>query len=168
MDTAQKSAFVAKMKPNLGLPGKSREVSLDVLGRLLADEHVLYVKTRNFHWNVTGLDFGSLHGLFEKQYDELGETIDEVAERIRMLGGVAPGSMKEFLKLARLDEQPGGKLEAEKMLAALLSDHESVIRSLREGIESVGKAGDAGTNDFLTGILEAHEKTAWMLRAHLE
>ena len=139
-----------------------------MLGRLLADEHVLYVKTRNFHWNVTGLDFGALHELFEKQYDALADSIDEIAERIRMLGGVAPGSMKEFLKLARLDEQPGGKLEAGKMIAALLSDHETVIRALREAIEVADGAGDAGTNDFLTGLLEDHEKTAWMLRAHLE
>jgi starvation-inducible DNA-binding protein len=155
------------MKPNLGLSSKARETVLAVLGRLLADEHVLYVKTRNFHWNVTGLDFGSLHALFEKQYDELSETIDEIAERIRSLGGVAPGSMKEFLKLARLEEQPGDSLAAEKMIAALLSDYETVIRALRADIEIVGKAGDAGTDDFLTGILEAHEKTAWMLRAHL-
>ncbi len=155
------------MKPNLGLSSKARETVLAVLGRLLADEHVLYVKTRNFHWNVTGLDFGSLHALFEKQYDELSETIDEIAERIRALGGVAPGSMKEFLKLARLEEQPGDTLAAEKMIAALLSDYESVIRALRADIEVTGEAGDAGTDDFLTGILEAHEKTAWMLRAHL-
>lgn len=159
---------MAGMKPNLGLSGKSRDVVLSVLERLLADEHVLYVKTRNFHWNVTGPHFGPLHELFEKQYNALAETIDEVAERIRQLGGVAPGSMKEFLKLARIDEQPGGKLEAEKMIAILLSDHEAVIRALRDGIEIADKAGDAGTDDFLTGLLEAHEKTAWMLRAHLE
>lgn len=156
------------MKPNLGLSGKARETVLALLGRLLADEHVLYVKTRNFHWNVTGLDFGSLHALFEKQYDELAETIDEIAERIRSLGGIAPGSMKEFLKLATLDEQPGGKLDAEKMIAALLSDHEAVVRSLREAADATGAAGDAGTEDFLVGLLEAHEKTAWFLRAHLE
>jgi starvation-inducible DNA-binding protein len=156
------------MKPNLGLSGKSREAVLPVLGRLLADEHVLYVKTRNFHWNVTGSDFGALHELFEKQYDGLADAIDEIAERIRILGGVAPGSMKEFLKLTRLDEQPGGKLEAEKMIAVLLSDHEAVIRALREAVEAAGGAGDAGTNDFLTGLLADHEKTAWMLRAHLE
>lgn len=156
------------MKPNLGLSSKSRDTVIALLARLLADEHVLYVKTRNFHWNVTGLDFGSLHALFETQYNALAETIDEIAERLRSLGGVAPGSMKEFLKLARLEEQPGGKLEAEKMLAALLTDHEAVIRALRADIEAADKAGDAGTNDFLVGILEAHEKTAWMLRAHLE
>lgn len=156
------------MKPNLGLSSKSRDTVIALLARLLADEHVLYVKTRNFHWNVTGLDFGSLHALFEAQYTALAGTIDEIAERLRSLGGVAPGSMKEFLKLTRLDEQPGGKLEAEKMLAALLVDHEAVIRLLRADIETADKAGDAGTNDFLVGILEAHEKTAWMLRAHLE
>jgi starvation-inducible DNA-binding protein len=164
----RKNAFVVAMKPNLGLSGKSRDAVLAALGRLLADEHVLYVKTRNFHWNVTGPHFGPLHQLFERQYDELAEVIDEVAERIRILGGVAPGSMKEFLKLTQIDEQPGGKLEAEKMIAALLSDHETVIRSLREAIEVADKAGDAGTDDFLTGLLEDHEKKAWMLRAHLE
>ncbi len=156
------------MKPNLGLSSKSRDTVGTLLARLLADEHVLYVKTRNFHWNVTGLDFGALHALFESQYTALAETIDEIAERIRMIGGVAPGSMKEFLKLTRIDEQPGGKLEAEKMIAALLSDHEAIIRSLREDVEKAGQAGDAGTNDFLVGLLESHEKTAWMLRAHLE
>lgn len=155
------------MKPNLGLSAKSRETVLSLLGRLLADEHVLYVKTRNFHWNVTGPHFGPLHALFEGQYNALAETIDEIAERIRSLGGVAPGSMKEFLKLSRIDEQPGGKLEAEKMIAALLSDYEAVIRALRADIEKADAAGDAGTNDFLVGILEGHEKTAWMLRAHL-
>lgn len=156
------------MKPNLGLSAKSRETVLAVLKRLLADEHVLYIKSRNFHWNVTGLDFGPLHALFETQYTALAGTIDEIAERIRSLGGVAPGSMKEFLKLSRLDEQPGGKLDAEKMIAALLSDHEAVIRALRADIEKTDAAGDAGTNDFLVGVLEAHEKTAWFLRAHLE
>lgn len=156
------------MKPNLGLSSKSRDTVGTLLARLLADEHVLYVKTRNFHWNVTGLDFGALHALFESQYTALAETIDEIAERIRMIGGVAPGSMKEFLKLTRIDEQPGGKLEAEKMIAALLSDQEAIIRSLREDVEKAGQAGDAGTNDFLVGLLESHEKTAWMLRAHLE
>ena len=156
------------MKPNLGLSAKSRETVLAVLKRLLADEHVLYIKSRNFHWNVTGLDFGPLHALFETQYTALAGTIDEIAERIRSLGGVAPGSMKEFLKLSRLDEQPGGKLDAEKMIAALLSDHEAVIRALRADIEKTDAAGDAGTNDFLVGVLEAQEKTAWCLRAHLE
>lgn len=156
------------MKPNIGLSSKSRDTVIELLARLLADEHVLYVKTRNFHWNVTGLDFGSLHALFESQYNGLAETIDEIAERLRSLGGTAPGSMKEFLKLARLDEQPGGKLPAEKMIAALLGDHEAVIRSLRADIKAADAAGDAGTNDFLVGLLEGHEKTAWMLRAHLE
>ena len=156
------------MKPKLGLSSKSRDTVTALLARLLADEHVLYVKTRNFHWNVTGLHFGSLHALFEKQYDELAETIDEVAERLRSLGGIAPGSMKEFLELARLGEQPGARLAAEKMIAALLSDHEAVIQTLRSDVEAAGKAGDEGTADFLTGLLEAHEKTAWMLRAHLE
>ena len=156
------------MKPNLGLPAKSRESVLPLLNRLLADEHVLYIKTRNFHWNVTGPHFGPLHALFEAQYTALADVIDEIAERIRSLGGVTPGSMKEFLKLSRLEEQPGGKLDAKKMIAALLSDHESIIRALRADVEKADASGDAGTSDFLVSLLEGHEKTAWMLRAHLE
>jgi len=156
------------MKPKLGLATKARETVIARLARLLADEHVLYIKTRNFHWNVTGPYFGPLHALFENQYTALAGTIDEIAERLRSLGGVAPGSMKEFVKLSRLDEQPGGKLESAKMIAALLSDHEAVAGLLREDIKVADEAGDVGTNDFLVSVLEAHEKTAWMLRAHLE
>lgn len=155
------------MKPNLGLSSKARESVIDALAILLADEHVLYVKSRNFHWNVTGPHFGALHALFERQYDALAETIDEIAERIRSLGGIAPGSMAAFLKLARLAEDTGKPPKDSEMIAALLADHETLIHELRGTIELAGKHGDEGTADFLTGILEAHEKTAWMLRAHL-
>ncbi|CAM2835787.1 Dps family protein [Rariglobus hedericola] len=156
------------MKTNTGLSSKARESVVDALAVLLADEHVLYVKTRNFHWNVTGAHFGALHVLFEKQYDELAETIDEIAERIRSLGCIAPGSMAAFLKLARLSEATGKPPKDVEMIGALLADHESIARALRGSIELADKHGDEGTADFLTGILEAHEKTAWMLRAHLE
>ncbi len=155
------------MKTNIGLTNRARDKVAATLSRLLSDEHVLYIKTRNFHWNVTGPHFSSLHALFEGQYNALAETIDEIAERIRALGIYAPGSMKEFTKLARLNEAPGGHLEHGKMLAALLADHEAVIRQLRTDISATGKIGDEGTTDFLTGLLEAHEKTAWMLRATL-
>jgi starvation-inducible DNA-binding protein len=155
------------MKPNLGLSSKAREAVIEALSVLLADEHVLYVKTRNFHWNVTGAHFGPLHALFEGQYDALAESIDEIAERIRALAGIAPGSMAEFLKLARLVENSGKPPKDIEMIARLLADHESIIRSLRTAIALAGKHGDEGTADFLTGLMEAHEKTAWMLRAHL-
>lgn len=155
------------MKTNIGLSSKTRSQTVALLSRLLADEHVLYVKTRNFHWNVTGPHFSPLHALFEEHYTALAETIDEIAERIRALGEIAPGSMKEFLKLARLGELPGATLAADKMLAALLADHEAVVRQLRADIGATAKLGDEGTTDFLTGLMESHEKTAWMLRAHL-
>lgn len=155
------------MKPNLGLSSKAREAVIDALSVLLADEHVLYVKTRNFHWNVTGPHFGPLHALFETQYNALEGSIDEIAERIRALAGTAPGSMAAFLKLARLSEDAGKSPKDSEMISLLLTDHESVVRSLRGAIELAGKHGDEGTADFLTGLLEDHEKTAWMLRAHL-
>lgn len=155
------------MKPNLGLSSKAREAVIDALTVLLADEHVLYVKTRNYHWNVTGPHFGALHTLFEKQYEELSETIDEIAERIRSLGGTASGAMASFVKRARLSEDTGRPPKDTAMISALLGDHESLARSLRDSIELAGKHGDEGTSDFLTGLLESHEKTAWMLRAHL-
>ena len=156
------------MKPHIGLSTKALESVIDALAMLLADEHVLYVKTRNFHWNVTGPHFGPLHALFEKHYDELAETIDEIAERIRSLGGTAPGSMAAFLKLARLTEATGKTPKDSEMIAGLLADHEAIIRSLRASITLADKQGDEGTADFLTGLIEAHEKTAWMLRAHLD
>lgn len=156
------------MKTNIGLPAKAREQTAAILSKLLADEHVLYIKTRNFHWNVTGPHFSALHALFEGQYNALAETIDEIAERIRALGVHAPGSMKEFAKLARLKEAPGGALADTKMLAALLDDHEAIIRQLRADLTVTGdKLGDEGTTDFLTSLMESHEKTAWMLRATL-
>lgn len=155
------------MKPNLGLSSKARDAVIGSLAVLLADEHVLYVKTRNFHWNVTGPHFGALHAFFEKQYDELAETIDEIAERILSLGGTAPGSMAAFLKLARLSEDTGKPPKDLEMIAVLLADNEAVVRELRGAIELAGKQGDEGTADFLTGLLEGHEKAAWMLRAHL-
>jgi starvation-inducible DNA-binding protein len=157
------------MKPNLGLKKEQASGVVEILTRLLADESVLYTKTRNCHWNVTGLHFGPLHTLFEKQYDELGEIVDEVAERIRALGGHAIGTLSEFLEHTRLKEEPKKRLTARKMLDSLLDDHESVVRSLREDLEACGnELGDAGTSDFLTGLMERHEKTAWMLRAHLD
>lgn len=154
---------------NIGLEASEREGVVHLLQGNLADLHVLYIKTRNFHWNVVGPRFSQLHKFFEEQYDALEEAIDEVAERIRSLGGISAGSMAEFLKLARLSEHTGPLPNADGMIAALLADHEAIIRQLRHDLDTVNeKYHDAGTSDFLTGLMEAHEKMAWMLRAHLE
>lgn len=152
---------------NIGLTEKARQTVADVLATLLADEHVLYVKTRNFHWNVKGRSFGTFHEMFEEQYTELADKIDEIAERIRMLGIKSPGSMKALLKLATLKEADGNYTDLE-MIAALRDDHETIIRSLRKGIAIAGKNGDDGNNDFLVSMLDVHEKAAWFLRSHLE
>lgn len=155
------------MKPNLGLSPKSLGTLHALLNQLLADEYTLYTKTRNYHWHVTGPNFEPLHKFFEAQYTLLNGFIDEIAERVITLGGRAAASHAEFLKLAKLKEN-AGKLSDRKMLADLLSDHEAIIRDLREGVEVSGRLGDAGTSDFLTGLMEQHEKMAWMLRAHID
>lgn len=157
------------MTPNLGLSSTQREAVVGILNALLADEYVLYTKTRNYHWNVTGARFNDLHKFFEAQYDSLDESIDAIAERGRSLGGQAPATLAEFLALTRLKEQPGQKLSANEMLANLLADHETVVRQLRADVAATQDAhGDAGTADFLTGLMEEHEKKAWMLRSFLE
>jgi starvation-inducible DNA-binding protein len=157
------------MKLNIDLTEKSRRSAVTILNRLLADEVVLSARTRNCHWNVTGPRFHELHKLFGAQYEALDETMDDVAERARALGGHAAGTLMEFLKLARLKEQPGKYPNASQMTAELLAGHEAVIRQLRGDLDKcANKFGDAGTTDFLTGVMEQHEKTAWMLRAVLE
>ena len=156
------------MKTNIAIPDGDRQAVVDILNTLLSDEYVLYTKTRNYHWNVTGPQFNDLHKFFEGQYEELNEFIDEVAERARQLGGRAYGSLAEFQKAARLKEAPGDAPAAKDMLATLLGDHEALIRSLRADIGPVGdRHKDVGTQDFLTGLLEKHEKMAWMLRAYV-
>jgi starvation-inducible DNA-binding protein len=155
------------MKASIGLSERQRAPVVKILNALLADEFVLYVKTRRFHWNVTGPDFAELHEFFEGQYEKLDEVIDEVAERARALDGFAAGSLAEFLELARLKENRGRNPDARTMVRELLADHESVIRQLRADLRACAKLGDEGTTDFLTGLMEEHEKMAWMLRAYL-
>lgn len=156
------------MKTNIGISDKNREAVVDLLNKILSDEYVLYTKSRNFHWNVTGSDFSELHKFFEAQYEELNIIVDDTAERARSLGGRSLGTMTEFLKSTSLKEAPGIYPDAKKMIAGLLADHEMVIQSLRKGIEDcTDKYQDAGTADFLTGLMEKHEKMAWMLRAYL-
>lgn len=161
--TLRKPSAVA----GIGLQESSRKGVLALLAITLADEYVLYTKTRNFHWNVTGIHFDALHKFFEAQYKELDAFIDETAERSRALGGRSLGSMKEFLGKARLAESPAVTLKSEAMLAELLADHEALIRSLRKDVDESARLGDQGTADFLTGLLTAHEKMAWMLRSFL-
>jgi starvation-inducible DNA-binding protein len=156
------------MSVNIGIPEDNRQKIIAILNTLLADEFLLYTKTRNYHWNVTGLQFNDLHKFFEAQYEALDDVVDEVAERVRALGGRSLGTLEEFRATARLGEKPGSVPPAREMLAALLSDHEALTRSLRADIETVNdRHHDLGTADFLTGLLEQHEKAAWMLRSFL-
>lgn len=155
------------MKPNIGLSDKDRESVVQILNTLLADEYLLYTKTRNYHWNVVGPQFSDLHKFFESQYSELNGIVDEVAERARSIGGSASGTLAEFMRHTRLKEQPGNP-EASEMISNLLGDHEAVIRFLRDDLTTCAeKHNDMGTSDFLTGLMEQHEKMAWMLRAFL-
>jgi starvation-inducible DNA-binding protein len=156
------------MIPHIGLTDTDRGAVSKLLQHLLADEVVLYTKTRNAHWNVTGPTFAQLHAFFEEQYDQLAEIIDNVAERIRMLGGHAAGSLAEYLRLTRLQEHPERCFTTQEHLSQLLADHETIIRQLRLDLEiAVTSHHDAGTSDFLTGLLGDHEKMAWMLRASI-
>ena len=157
------------MKANVGLNDKQRAGVVSLLMKTLADEYVLYTKTRNYHWNVTGPHFNDLHKFFESQYDEIDARIDEVAEFIRYFGDKAPASLGGFLAIARLTEPQWDDPSADQMIRNLVDDHEALIRSLRDDLETAGskhKAADVA--DFLTGLLEGHEKMAWMLRSMLE
>jgi starvation-inducible DNA-binding protein len=157
------------MKSNIGIGEEQRNGVVQILNGLLADEYVLYTKTRNYHWNVVGPQFNDLHKFFEAQYEELDGIVDEVAERARSLSGRAAGSLGEFARNARLKEPAGAEPDARGMIANLLADHEAVVRALRVDLETCAQRfGDAGTSDFLTGLMEQHEKMAWMLRAFLE
>jgi starvation-inducible DNA-binding protein len=157
------------MKPNIGLADKDREGVLKILNTVLADEYVLNTKTKNYHWNIVGPQFHDLHKFLDAQYEELADIVDDVAERARTLGGPALGTLAEFLKQTRLKEYPGQYPGARDMIANLLADHEALIRTLRVDLEACAdKYHDIGTNDFLTGLMEKHEKMAWMLRACLE
>jgi starvation-inducible DNA-binding protein len=155
-------------KINIGLQENELNKTIQILNTLLADEYVLYTKTRNYHWNVVGPQFNDLHKFFQGQYEAVDATIDEVAERTRTLGGVPIATLTEFMKNTRLNEKPGDRPAANVMIGNLLEDHQTIIRSLRTDIEkTMNEYHDAGTSDFLTGIMEEHEKMAWMLRSFL-
>lgn len=155
--------------PDIGLNATNVQGVVALLSRLLADEHVLYMRLRNYHWNVVGMAFGPLHELFKEQYEEIADDIDDIAERIRSLGAPAPGTMTEFLQLATLAERPGELPDDRTMVANLVADHEAIIRHLRRDVRAADEQyDDMGTSDFLTELMQKHEKMAWMLRAHLE
>ena len=151
---------------NTGLDVEKRGGVVDALNQLLADEFVLYTKTRKYHWNVVGPRFHDLHIFFEKQYEQLDEIMDEVAENARQFGGIALGTLAEFGKTTRLKEEPGVNPDADTMVKNLLADHETIARELREDIKKADEEFDAAdAAEFLTSILEAHNKMAWMLRS---
>ena len=167
MDT-KKQAKASPSTINIGLENDNREKVIEILNQTLADQHVLYIKLRNYHWNVEGIHFGQLHAFFEEQYTALEARIDDTAERIRALGGYAPGSMAAFRELARLRESDNLDGNATKMLENILADHEMIIQVLRHDVDDTAeKYHDTGTSDFLTALMEEHEKMAWMTRAHL-
>ncbi|QQT25945.1 Dps family protein [Sphingobacterium spiritivorum] len=156
------------MKTNIGIKSEHLEKVAQALNILLADETVLYVKTRNAHWNIEGSDFHAVHLFFEEQYNQLSETIDDIAERIRSLGHYAVGTMKQYLEIAHLSESTHGKNDSKTYMKELLGDHESIIMYIRGLVDEFEeKYGDSGSSDFVTALLEQHEKMAWMLRSHL-
>ena len=152
---------------DIGIPEQDRKAIAEGLSRLLADSYTLYLMTHNFHWNVTGPMFQTLHLMFEAQYNELALAVDLVAERIRALGVVAPGTYTEFSKLTSIKERVG-KVGAHDMIRALVEGQETVIRTARSIFPLVEKVGDEATADLLTQRMQLHEKTAWMLRSLLE
>ncbi|MEP7320174.1 MAG: DNA starvation/stationary phase protection protein [Panacibacter sp.] len=157
------------MQPKIGITEKNLKSVTALLCGLLADGVVLYTKTRKFHWNVSGESFMELHKLFENQYNQLEEAIDEVAERINKLGSKTPGTMQEFIELASLKEAPGKYPSQKEMLKELLANHEAVIVKLRSGIDDCDKKySDVGTADFLTDLMKTHETIAWTLRRYLD
>ncbi|HEX7685436.1 MAG TPA: Dps family protein [Trinickia sp.] len=151
---------------DIGISDKDRKKIADGLSRLLADTYTLYLKTHNFHWNVTGPMFNTLHLMFEGQYNELALAVDAIAERIRALGVHAPGSYKDFAKLSSIPEADGVP-SAEEMIRQLVQGQEAVARTAREVFTAADGANDQPTADLLTQRLQTHEKTAWMLRSML-
>ena len=157
------------MENQIGIKPEDSVHVADSLNKLLADEHVLYIKTRNAHWNVVGADFAAQHKFFEEQYVVLEEVIDQVAERIRAIDHYTVGTLEDFLKLTQLNEKSRENNDSLSFIKDLLEDHESIIISLRENINTFANDWhDMGSSDFITGLMETHEKMAWMLRSHLQ
>jgi starvation-inducible DNA-binding protein len=154
------------MEVNIGISSGDRQNIAEGLARLLADSYTLYLKTHNFHWNVTGPMFNTLHLMFEEEYTELATAVDEIAERIRALGHPAPGSYKQYLKLSSVPEETGVP-SAEEMIKQLVEAHEQTAKTARTVFPAAESAQDEATADLLTQRMQVHEKTAWMLRSLL-
>ena len=152
----------------IGIDADDREAIAEGLARLLADTYTLYLTTHNFHWNVTGPMFNTLHQMFMAQYTELWNAVDPIAERIRALGFAAPGSYAAFGQLSRLADAPQQPPKAEQMIEILVQGHETVAGTARSLLPLTEKAGDQPTTDLLSARMDIHEKTAWMLRSLLE
>ena len=163
-----KNKAAAAKAVNIGIGEKDRAAIAAGLSRLLADTYTLYLTTHNFHWNVTGPMFNTLHAMFMTQYTELWAAVDPIAERIRSLGHAAPGSYGQFGKLASVADAPARPPKALEMVRILVDGHEAVARTARAIFPLVDKAGDEPTADLLTQRLTVHEQTAWMLRSLLE
>ena len=158
---------MAKNVINIGIPEKDRKKVADGLSRMLADSYTLYLKTHNFHWNVTGPMFQTLHLMFMTQYNEIWMAVDLIAERIRALGFPAPGSYAQFAALTSIKDADGVP-KAKEMIRQLVEGQEAVVRTAREILPIAEKAGDQPTVDLLSARMEVHEKNAWMLRSLLE
>lgn len=157
------------MKPNIEISEKNLKEVATILNNLVADEYVLYTKTRNAHWNIEGAGFMDLHKFFESQYEALDIIIDDVAERVRSLGHYSLGTLKDFLSITHLTEDHHDFGNQKKVIQALLNDHETIIHTLRKNVAVIGdQYKDAGTSDFITGLMEQHEKMSWMLRSYLK
>jgi len=152
------------MDVSIGIEDDARKEIAGHLGRFLADTYTLYLKSQNFHWNVTGPMFRSLHLMFEEHYIELRDAVDEIAERIRALGYPSPGSFAEFSRLTQIPEGTGTE-DAMEMVRSLVQGHEAAARSARAVVAAAEPAGDVATADLATVRIETHEKTAWMLRS---
>ncbi len=156
------------MKPTLDIPDKDTEEISTFLNTLLADEYVLYTKTRNAHWNVSDPGACELHKFFEMQYELLDVMIDDIAERVHTLGHFVMGSLNDFLKVTRMSEENHNFRNSTEIIQTLITNHETIIRIIRDEIISTSdKYNDYGTTDFVTGLIEQHEKMAWMLRTYL-
>ncbi len=156
------------MQPNIDISAQHRKECAAMLNKILADEYLVYTKTLNYHWNIVSPHFDAMHSFFKKQYEQMLDIVDEVAERARALGEPSFGTMKEFLASTQLKEEAGVVPSEEQMIKNLLNDHETIIRTMRVAQQAaMEKYNDAGTNNFLTELMERHEKMAWMLRSFL-
>jgi len=165
---AQSSASTSPQAIHIGIDEADRAAIATGLSKVLADTYTLYLTTHNFHWNVTGPMFNTLHQMFMQQYTELWNAVDPIAERIRALGHWAPGSYAQFKSLASLDDAPSTPPKALDMIRILMAGHEAVARTARGTFPLADRANDQPTADLLTQRLDIHEKTAWMLRSLLE